>query len=68
MGKVVIKAEYCKGCELCTTACSQKLLKPGKRFSKGGYYTIEFCDEKGLCTACTLCAVICPDAAIEVWK
>jgi 2-oxoglutarate ferredoxin oxidoreductase subunit delta len=68
MGKIVIKAEYCKGCELCTTACAFKLIKPGKGFNKSGYYVAEFDDPKGVCTGCALCAEMCPDVAIEVWR
>ena len=68
MGKVVITREFCKGCELCTTACSKKLLKIGESFNKSGYYVVEFCGEEGTCTGCALCAEMCPDVAIEVWK
>jgi 2-oxoglutarate ferredoxin oxidoreductase subunit delta len=68
MGKVVINREYCKGCELCTMACAKKLLRIGKEFNKNGYYVIEFCGEEGACTGCALCAEMCPDIAIEVWK
>jgi 2-oxoglutarate ferredoxin oxidoreductase subunit delta len=69
MGKVVINSEYCKGCNLCTTACTKKLLKIGKEFNKSGYYTVEYISTKdGECTGCALCAEMCPDVAIEVWK
>ncbi len=68
MGKIVINVEYCKGCELCTTACALKLIKRGKDFNKSGYYFIEFADPGGACTGCALCAEMCPDVAIEVWK
>jgi len=68
MGKVIINIEYCKGCELCTTACTKKLLKIGAQFNKSGYYSVEYCDDEGTCTGCALCAEMCPDAAIEVWK
>jgi 2-oxoglutarate ferredoxin oxidoreductase subunit delta len=68
MGKVVINTEYCKGCELCATACARKLLIIGKEFNKSGYYFIEFRAGEGECTGCALCAEMCPDAAIEVWK
>lgn len=67
-GKIVVNVEYCKGCELCTTACTQELMKLSKTFNKSGYYVVEFVDPAGRCTACALCAVMCPDAAIEVWK
>lgn len=68
MGKIVINREYCKGCELCTTACALKLLSVGKTFNKNGYYVIEFTDAEQACTGCALCAEMCPDVAIEVWK
>ncbi len=68
MGKIVINTEYCKGCELCTSACAKKLLRIGPEFNKKGYYTMQFLDEKNECTGCALCAEMCPDVAIEVWK
>ena len=68
MNKIVINVEYCKGCGLCTTACTFKLIKIGKNFNKSGYYVAEFNDPQGACTGCTLCAEMCPDVAIEVWK
>jgi len=68
MGKVVINREYCKGCELCTTACALKLLKIGKEFNQSGYYAVEFSGDEDACTGCALCAEMCPDVAIEVWK
>jgi 2-oxoglutarate ferredoxin oxidoreductase subunit delta len=68
MGKVVINSDYCKGCELCATACVKKLLKIGLTFNKNGYYTVEYCGREDECTGCALCAEMCPDAAIEVWK
>ncbi|HSA78463.1 MAG TPA: hypothetical protein VLG72_06360 [Nitrospirota bacterium] len=68
MGKVVINTKYCKGCELCTGACVKKLLKIGSTFNMSGYYTVEYCGEDGACTGCALCAEMCPDVAIEVWK
>lgn len=69
MGKVIINKDYCKGCELCTTACAKKLLKAGKEFNKNGYYAVEFiCEDETTCTGCALCAEMCPDIAIEVWK
>lgn len=68
MANVVINIEYCKGCELCTTACAKQLLHIGARFNKSGYYAVECRDDRGECTGCALCAEMCPDVAIEVWK
>lgn len=68
MGKIVVNTEYCKGCELCTSACTFRLIRPGREFNKSGYYFVEFIDPESSCTGCALCAEMCPDAAIEVWK
>lgn len=68
MGKVIINSDYCKGCQLCTIACTKKCLRLGTAFNRSGYYVIEYAAEEGECTGCALCAEMCPDAAIEVWK
>ncbi len=68
MGKIVINEEYCKGCGLCTLACIKKYIRLGTEFNQSGYYFAEYCGLEGECTGCALCAEMCPDAAIEVWK
>lgn len=68
MGKITINRDYCKGCELCTTACAKKLLQLGSVFNRNGCYTVEYLGGENECTGCALCAEMCPDAAIEVWK
>lgn len=68
MGKIDIKKDYCKGCQLCIIACTRKLLKVGQEFNKSGYYVVQYVGKEGECTGCTLCAEMCPDLAIEVWR
>lgn len=68
MGKIIINENYCKGCLLCTTACAKKLLRAGEAFTKSGYAAVAYCGEPGECTGCALCAWLCPDGAIEVWR
>ena len=68
MGKIVINMDYCKGCELCVLACAHKHIKIGAEFNKSGYYPAVYSDPEGACTGCALCAEMCPDVAIEVWK
>jgi 2-oxoglutarate ferredoxin oxidoreductase subunit delta len=68
LGKIVINEEYCKGCGLCTLACMKKYIRLGTEFNQSGYYFAEYCGLEGECTGCALCAEMCPDAAIEVWK
>jgi 2-oxoglutarate ferredoxin oxidoreductase subunit delta len=64
-GRIIIEVDRCKGCLLCIAACKPKQIKISKKMNKTGYNIVEFCDE-GKCNACTLCGIICPDAAIEV--
>ncbi len=68
MGKIVINEEYCKGCGFCTLACVKNYIKIGTEFNQSGYYFAEYCGFEGECSGCALCAEMCPDAAIEVWK
>jgi len=68
-GLVLIDEELCKGCGLCVTVCTKKLLAISKeKINSKGYFPVVFCDEEEKCTACTLCAVMCPDLAITIYK
>jgi 2-oxoglutarate ferredoxin oxidoreductase subunit delta len=50
-------------------ACPNDLIAAADRLNTKGYYPALFnpCDDNG-CTACTLCAISCPEAAIEVYR
>jgi 2-oxoglutarate ferredoxin oxidoreductase subunit delta len=37
-------------------------------FNVKGYRPSEFVDPDGRCTGCTLCAMMCPDMVIEVYR
>lgn len=67
-GRIEIDFERCKGCELCTTACPQNLIRMGERFNSRGYRAAVLVDPEGKCTGCTLCALICPDVVITVYR
>lgn len=67
MGAVKINRERCKGCALCTTACKLGLLKMGEEVNAQGYRFVLFKDD-GTCKACKLCAEMCPDLVITVFK
>ena len=68
-GKIVIDTEMCKGCLYCVEACPNDLIKEATTLNGKGYYPAEIDASKdGGCTACTLCAVSCPEAAIEVYR
>ena len=66
-GKIKIDPVRCKGCLLCIEACKQGEIKVSKEINKFGYHLVEFVNN-GNCNACTLCGVVCPDAAIEITK
>ncbi len=68
-GTVVIDVDRCKGCELCTTACAQKLLRMAHdRFNARGYRPVQLVDPDGKCTGCALCALICPDVVLTIYR
>ena len=67
MGKIRIDIERCKGCGLCVTACTKKLIEIGDNINSLGYHVAQIQDEE-TCIGCANCAEICPDVAIEVWK
>lgn len=65
-GKVEIDIQHCKGCELCTDACKEKVLTLSDTINIKGYrYVIANND---LCTGCVNCALVCPDAVITVYR
>jgi 2-oxoglutarate ferredoxin oxidoreductase subunit delta len=66
-GKITINTDRCKGCNLCVAECKKGEIVPGSHINKGGYTIVEFA-ANGKCNACTMCAIICPDAAIEVYE
>ena len=65
MPRVDIDRDRCKGCELCTLACPQQIIRMSKQINLKGYFFAEVFD-RPRCIGCCLCAVVCPDVAIEV--
>ncbi|MBI4976466.1 MAG: 4Fe-4S binding protein [Spirochaetes bacterium] len=68
MAHIIIDKERCKGCELCVPECKWKLIAMSKEYNRTGYRYAEFSETNGKCTACKLCAIACPEIAIEVVK
>ena len=59
--------QYCKGCELCVSACPQDVLELDmERLTPKGYHPARIF--KDGCTGCAICALVCPDAAITVYR
>lgn len=65
-GTVKIDGVICKGCELCIISCPQDGLRLSQHFNEKGYRFVELIEEK--CTGCVNCALVCPEAAITVYR
>ena len=66
-GYIEISQELCKGCELCISFCPKGLIATTDKLNTGGYRVVTF-DNSGECTGCAICALVCPDVAIEVYR
>lgn len=67
MAKIEIDEICCKGCGLCTLACSRKLPRLSSTPNSLGYTVAEFTGAEQ-CVGCALCAEMCPDVAIKVFR
>lgn len=67
MARIVVDAELCKSCRLCIGACPLKLIGASDKFNSKGQHPAEQIDPSR-CIGCQLCAIMCPDAAISVYK
>jgi len=67
--KVVIDETRCKGCGLCTLACAKGLITLSDKLNKLGFQPAVMTPEaQQACTSCTLCAQMCPDVAITIYR
>ena len=64
--KVIIRQEYCKGCNLCIEFCNKGVLKESEHMNKAGYHYAEPVLEDG-CVGCMICTLVCPEVIIEVY-
>ena len=64
--KPFVVPEYCKGCGLCIHYCNKKVLTESEHLNKAGYH---YADPSAmdLCAGCMVCALVCPEVAIEVY-
>jgi 2-oxoglutarate ferredoxin oxidoreductase subunit delta len=72
-GFIEIDLELCKDCKLCMSVCAHQLIESSDRLNQKGYYPASFSErdlkkEDRKCTGCGLCAISCPEIAIEVYR
>ena len=61
-GTVHIRAERCKGCQLCIECCPTNVLALSVEFNAKGYHYPTVASDT--CITCQACATICPEYAI----
>jgi len=67
MLKVEVNSEFCKGCLYCVKFCPKHVFAQSeKQNAKGNKYVIAVKPDD--CISCRMCADICPDAAITLYK
>ncbi len=66
-GKIDIDGAICKECHLCIVACKKSNIIPSDELNANGFHPVFFKDD-GQCTGCALCALMCPEVAIEVFR
>lgn len=72
-GIIEIDSELCKDCKLCMEVCPHRLIESSDHMNPKGYYPACFTEkqqkkENRKCTGCALCAIACPEIAIEVYR
>jgi len=66
-GWIEVSQKFCKGCELCVSACPQAVLALDmEHLTPNGYHPV-FLVKEG-CTGCAICALVCPEAALTVYR
>jgi len=66
-GYILIKKELCKECGLCVHFCPKDHIMPSKEYNAQGYHPV-CVDETRECNGCAICATMCPEIAIEVYR
>jgi 2-oxoglutarate ferredoxin oxidoreductase subunit delta len=64
---VLIDRDRCKGCALCVASCDKGVLALSVEMNAKGLVFAEVKAPQN-CVGCRKCAVVCPDAAVEIEK
>ena len=65
MANITVDKAYCKGCNICFTACPTKIFVKSRKRNDYGT-TMPDVNEPGKCSGCGMCERLCPDGAIDV--
>ncbi|MCL1983117.1 MAG: ferredoxin family protein [Clostridiales bacterium] len=65
MAKITIDKVYCKGCDICLSACPKKIFVRSKKRNNYGSNMPE-AQNADECVVCRMCERMCPDGAINV--
>ena len=66
-GKIQIELELCKGCQLCIEFCPKKCIALYDQVNAAGYVPARLVED-GECNGCGVCAIVCAEVAIEVYR
>lgn len=66
-GWIEVNPLYCKGCELCVSACPQEVISLDMELLTPKGYHPAYLVTDG-CTGCGICALVCPEAALTVYR
>ena len=66
-GTIVVDEDLCKACELCVANCPVEVIGLDmERITARGFHPATLIKEG--CTGCGICALMCPEAAITVYR
>ena len=66
-GKITIDKDRCKGCEYCIIHCPKDWIELSTELNLKGVNYAKF-KESSDCIACLMCAKICPEVCIDVFR
>ena len=67
MARIEITTEACKSCSYCVISCPKQCIEISDKVNSKGYLCAGAVrPEDG--SGCAMCAQICPESAIEVWR
>ena len=66
-GWIEVDQKYCKGCDLCVDDCPKNVLVIDmEHLTSNGYHPVKLFAEGS--TGCAICALVCPEAALTVYR